>query len=280
MARRSIKGIAARQSAVAQHEWSDRWLDLPAIRSMTVRFGRDVLEWGWLAGLLGSALWVLFLFLGSDFSIADDIRAYLLRLDLSPFPIPLCTISLLLFLHSTLSLLLVPVPALPRSARFGLITVCVGLLLSALGTADVYVLDAGTLVQIFQDNSQNSQFGGILNILGVDGPYFAQLGWFSHASLGLVIVSVGLVILYVALTKTKMIPVWLGMAMTLSAVVFHIPKLLLDSGLIGPDLEYFLFEQNVFTILLVLFGANWAWMGAILIRKQRQTQGLILPVPY
>jgi hypothetical protein len=277
MAHSKIKRISVRQTEVAQPEWVDRWVDYAWVKKRAIQLGQDLVEWGWLASLFGSVLWVLLLFLGSDFSIAYEANAYLGHIGLYPPFTHLFAISLLLFLHGSISLLIRYATILPKIGRYGLVLTCIGLVFSAFTTSGLFAADARGVFQRFLDPSSEAQFGRLLNILDINSSYYAQLDWFLRTSLAFILISIGLMLFYVSVANACIVPKWLSAIMIFTAVSFQIPKMLvLDLRMLGPDLEYLFFGQNIFTVLLILLGANWLWTGVILLREQQKVQRLTL----
>ncbi len=101
--------------------------------------------------------------------------------------------------------------------------------------------------------SRGNEFDELFIVLNMPDPfhYSSIFGWYTAAHFGFLILSAGLLLLYITAIRSKAFPVWVSIILLISTLSIHLPSLLNALPLISYELEVMIYRSGPSTVLLI-----------------------------
>lgn len=273
-----VRKIPSKPYPLPSEKWDDGWLR-PALHQLkrsinyltelilnlaklTLKDAAKVVYWSGLASTLGGLVWItLFLFVqfymiivinGGYYDSPFYDHYYNIASDLyDNMNLQLVLVPMLLFLIALVGLYLYTRAQQHESySRYGWL----GLRLSFVGIILVII---GRLVILWLSSAM---YVGHINNRWMTAEV---LPWYYAMMPGFLLLSTGLVLYGIAAIKARILPTGGTLLLIISSVAVHVFPLAVNM-LFPYEEAQRIYEGGVFTLLLVLFGMGWMWLGYVL----------------
>ncbi len=288
-----VRKIPSKPHPLPSEKWDDGWVrpilhqlkrPLNYLRELILENAAKVVFWSGLASTLGGLVWItLFLFVQFYMTIVYgdyyDSPFYDYYYNIASefyrnMNVQLVLVPILLFLIALVGLYLYTRQqheSYSRYGWFGLKLSFAGIILVIIGRLILQWLSSATyegllnLSSLFQQEEQSDFQGFILlplhtNILW---PTTEVSSWYYAMMPGFLVLSAGLILYGVAAIKARILPKVGTLLLIISSMAVHVFPLAVDM-LFPYDEAQRIYEGGVFTLLLVLFGMGWMWLGYVL----------------